>query len=400
MQEPEFKIHLLSEDQEHITFIRKICEKQISPKYQLTVKPLCDKDEEVISNHNVQLIVIDFSSLDKPTGDLIMQKFEPFADDTPLIGIFSYLEIQEILTYVKRGIRDFINMPIEEDELLKIFSRFQKSTPSAFSVPPGKIYTFFSFKGGVGNTFVSTNTAISYSRVTRKRTLLWDMALHSDDIPFFLNFRPKQTLTDLLSNLPQMDEAYLKGALPPHASGISILAAPQSLDEIEKISFESLEKLAPKLRERFDAIFIDAGCRFSDALVPLTDASSCIFITTTLELISLRRASRCLDILKKLHYAPEKIKIIVNRYHAKHEALTIKEAKEILKFDFVQFISNDYETASKCVNLGQAVADACPQSRMNQEFKTLASMIEKGFNLPGKPPVPAKTFLKFFQEKK
>lgn len=397
MTEPQFKILLFSEDEDHIAIFKKLAEKQV-PRFKLDVKPFDCAAEELISNHQAHLIVIDFSSAAKESAESIMSKFEPFADEVPLIGVFSFLEMQEILVYIKRGIRDFLNIPLEEEELLKIFTRFQKLMPASLFPAPGKIYTFFSFKGGAGNTFVTSNTAAAYYRLTHKRTLLWDMALLNDDVPFFLNCRPKQTLSHLLGNLDQMDEAYLKGSLPPHASGFSILAAPQSFEETERVTFEAMEKLTPWVRQCFDSVFVDAGCRFSDILIPLTDASSFIFVTTTLELISLKRAARCLEILHKLHYAPGKIKIIVNRYHAKHEAVSIHEAKDILKYDFVQFISNDYETASKCLNLGRTVGEAAPHSRINLEFKSLAEKIEAGFNAPEKKNAAVKPFFKFLKE--
>jgi pilus assembly protein CpaE len=395
MRENEFRILLISDNDEHIEFLNDYFSRQPS-SYMLEVLPKGVDPEEALSCSFPRLVIVDFASLEKEAAEALMNRLEKFTDRVPFAGIFSYLETQKILNYIKKGVRDFLHTPLETEELDHILDRFSKSA-SAPAMTGGKIYTFFSFKGGVGNTFVSTNTAVSYARHTRRKTLLWDMAMQTDDIPFFLNFRPKQTLAHMLENIDQLDEAYLRGALPAQPNGISVLAAPERIEDADKITPAAVEKLAPWLTRMFDAVFVDAGCRFSDSLIPLMDMSSQVFITTTLELISLRRASRCLEILQKLNYSPEKIKIIVNRYRAKHESLSIQEARNLLKFDFIQFLPNDYETASKCVNLGQAVSDAASMSKLNHEFKKLAEKIAAGFNTaPKAAPVP-KRFLPFMR---
>jgi len=205
------------------------------------------------------------------------------------------------------------------------------------------------------------------------------MALQAGDIPFFLNYKPEFSLVDILHNVDQIDDNYLRGVLPPSEHGISILPAPAKIEEIDQLTPQNIEKILSSFMSYFDYIFIDGGYRLTEPLIPIVDNSCFLFITTTLELISLRSASRCIELLEQLKCSPERIKIIVNRYNSKFEAINKAKAKEIMKYDFAHFFNNDYAGACRSVNLGQAIAHAASGSLLNQQFKDFAKKIEDNF---------------------
>jgi pilus assembly protein CpaE len=380
METAKTKIILFSDDQERITFLERFFHKDGSANCTIDLCPTKISTEEIFLRYSPDIILIDMVSLSLENREYLMSKLERISEMIPLIGIFEESQKMMALEYVRRGIRDMLEVPFKDYEILKVIGRFKKETTRSPLKKTGQVNTFFSFKGGIGNTFITLNTAISMARKTKKRVLLWDMALQAGDIPFFLNFQPEYTLSDLVDNINQIDHTYLDGVLAPHPCGVSVLSAPIKIEDIEKLTPDLLEKILNLFTHHFDYIFIDGGYRLTDALIPLIDASSYLFITTTLELISLRSASRCLEILEKLNFSPEKIKIVINRYNAKHEALTIDKAKKILKFDIVDFIPNDYETASKSVNMGQSIVDVAPNSLLDKKIQAFAHKIETNFS--------------------
>ena len=381
IQSQQVKVAMFSEDHSKIDFFENLISREVDLQVELDVCPIKISTEELFLQHSPDLIFVDFDSMNPENREYLMSKLERVSAAVPVVGIFSEDQKEEALKYVKRGMRDFVNIPLSEKEVVAVIHRFRKYKASqAATKQMGKAYTFFSFKGGVGNTFITLNTAVSMARLTKKRVLLWDMALQGGDIPFFLNFSPEFTFSNLTANVEQIDQHYLDAVLPAHPCGVSILAAPDKTGEIEKLPPTVFEQIVGLLLQHFDYIFIDGGYHITDDLLPLIDASAYLFITTSLELVSLRSSVRCLDVFGKLNYPADRIKIIVNRFNSKHEAISIEEAKKILKFSLVDFISNDYTTVAQSVNLGQPIADMAKGSELDKEFGGLAKKIESNFS--------------------
>jgi len=381
MENQQMKIILFSEDQKRVRFLEQFFRQQNEIPCSIDHCSLNIPTDEILLRYNPHVVLADFTCLDPSGKETLVKKLERIAETVPLVGLFSEDQTEEALRYVKRGVRDYLTLPLKDHEILKVLRRFHRNgrgTPTLRKT--GRVYTFFSLKGGVGNTFVAVNTAISLARLVKKRVLLWDMAFQAGDVPFFLNYEPNYTLADIVDNVDQIDEAYLQGVLSPHQSGVSILAAPTKIEDLERLSSDVVEKILNLFMSHFDHIVIDGGYRLTDPLISLIDASQYLFLTSTLEILSLRSASRCLELFERLNYGRDKIKIIINRYSAKHEAVTAKKAEEILKYEMAHFIHNDYAVASKSVGLGQAVVDAAKGSGLDKQFKALARKIECYFD--------------------
>ena len=394
MKSRQMKIVIFSNNQENIAFLERFAAHHGEMNCTMDLCPVKTSTEEIFLRYTPSMIFIDFASMEQEDKEYLINKLERVSDTIPLVGMFEEINKGEALDYIKRGLRDLIDLPLQENDIIKVIHRFNRDSASSQLKKTGRVYTFFSFKGGVGNTFVTVNTAVSLAKLTKKRVLLWDMALQAGDIPFFLNFKPEFTLTDIIDNIDHIDESYIQGVLQTQASGVSILPSPMKIEEIERLTPETIEKLLNIFLKYSDHIVIDGGYRLADVLIPLIDASSYLFVTCTLELISLRSASRCLDILDRLNYSPDKIKIIVNRFNSKHEAITIDKAREILKYELVHFFGNDYETASRSVNLGQSVAEAAKGSRLDLQFMELSKKIESNFSADKAKPKKFNLFSK------
>ncbi|HOW58648.1 MAG TPA: AAA family ATPase [Candidatus Omnitrophota bacterium] len=370
---------IFSNDYKNAQTLEEFFRKHPESGCKLDLCPLKITTEEMFLRYGPQLILVDFGSFSDEELQHLISKLEKVGDIVPLVGILTPELKPHALQFVKYGMRDFIELPVQEKEILKVIQRFRRSGTPQSSRKLGKVYTFLNFKGGVGNTFVTVNTAISVAKLTKKRVLLWDMALQAGDIPFFLNYKPEFSLMDISHNIDRVDDKYLRGVLPPTEHGISILPAPARIEDIEQLTSPIIEKMLDAFMVYFDYIFIDGGYRLTDQLISIIDNSCHIFITSTLELISLRSASRCLEFLEQLKYSPEKIKIIINRYSSKYEAINLSKAKEILRYNFAHFFSNDYAGACQSVNMGQAIINAAHGSPLNAQFKDFAKKIEADF---------------------
>lgn len=378
MAEDAIRILLITENEERVQEVENFCLKEAEVHCELDISSFRITAEEVFLNYTPSIILLDLSKLAIDEADAIMSKLERVSVTLPIIGLFENNQKEMAYEFIKKGLQGVLDLPLKPNELNQTLYRHQKHAPKS-SDRHAQIFTFFSFKGGVGNTFVTLNAAIKMAKMTKKKVLLWDMDLQAGDIPFYLDYKPDYTIADILENIDLMDESYLNGVLMPHETGISMLACPDRIEDVDKLSAAKMEKILGMLSQNYDYIFIDGGYRLTDALIPLIDLSTYLFITTTLELIALRSAARCLDILERIQVPAERIKIIINRYLSKKESIKIEQAKEILKLNFAQLIGNDYNIATQSVNLGKPVCEIAKKSALDKHFEALVIKLQNNF---------------------
>jgi pilus assembly protein CpaE len=243
----------------------------------------------------------------------------------------------------------------------------------------GQTFTFFSYKGGIGNTFLACNTAVAIAQRKEARVLLWDLVMQNGDVPFFFDYTPVSTLTDLLENLPRIDSQYLQGTLPVQPSGISILAGPKRPEEAESIRNDQIQALHQVLRRHYDFIVVDGGHALTDSVIGVMDDSRHVMLTTNLHLPVLKNTLRCLEVFERLGYTEDKFKILLNRYNSKYEKFDLGKAEEILRYPIAFSVLNDYVTASRSLNAGIPVAELDGNSLLAKQFEGLADLLVNDF---------------------
>ena len=123
----------------------------------------------------------------------------------------------------------------------------------------GRLYSFFSAKGGTGSTVVSTNFAVSLAEQTKKPTILVDLDMQLGEVSLFLGMKPAFNIVDVADNIHRMDEALLKGFIKKHASGLDVLAAPDSLDKVESVGPSQIVQILQFLKSCYEYVVVDTS---------------------------------------------------------------------------------------------------------------------------------------------
>ncbi len=276
-----------------------------------------------------------------------------------------------ILESIRAGAREFLRLPVIAEELMTVLNRVAEfSAASSQSLKKsGRVISVFSNKGGCGTSFIAANLAVSLGAPTA----LVDLNLHSGSLDLFYGMRPKYSIVDLVENRARLDDQLLSSYLNSHSPNLSILAAPQDIEEADRFHPEHLNEVLNILRSRFDYVVLDLPHTFEPLTIAALDQADDILLVLTLDILASRAAQRAVTLFYRLGYSRDKVRLILNRW-SKQSDLELRHVERFLGERIACFISDDFRAAVNSINLGRPLVESAPANPIAAELKHLASL--------------------------
>lgn len=320
-------------------------------------------------------VIINLSHMGEP-GLKLVQRIAQECPATAVICAARDSSPDLILRSMRSGARDFIRLPIIEDELATVVERTAEFAADHLNDEPkkrGRAIAVFSSKGGCGCSLIATNLAV----VQTAPTVLVDLNTQSGDLELMLGVRSKFSLADVVENRDRLDDALLASYLTQHSKNVSLLAAPSTAESAEDIEPRHIYEVMELLRQRFDSVIIDTPHSFDAVTISALDHADQILVVLTLEIHAIRSTRRALEIFNRLGYPRKKVKLVVNRY-SKNIELNQKQVEDFLGERVVGFIQSDYRAAVNSINLGQPMITSAPASKATADLRQIAEKLFEG----------------------
>ncbi len=362
-----------------------------------TVNDISGIDEK-IEKRSPEVIIIDPSV----APESAIAKAESLSVSNPEIAIImavDQLDSGVLRAAMQAGIKDIIESQSSDKQMLDsiqraadISKRFKKSfglkDDEQDEQPPeeGKVITFFSTKGGVGKSVLSSNSAVALAQLTEKRVAILDLDLQFGDIAIMFQLAPDHTTYDVIQMIGQLDEDMLEGFLSVHSSGVKALLAPVRPQESDSITSSHIKQILALLRKSFDYIIIDTPPLFNDITLTALDESDLIYLIATMDMPSIKNIKLAIQTLKQLGYPSEIVKFVLNRADSK-VWLEIDEIEKTLDIKATARIPSD-RIIPRSVNKGVPVIIEQPKSAV---AKSLMSLAEKTKDVKKRDDVRAET---------
>ena len=357
---------------------------------------------------HVILMDINMPDMDGITATEIIANTVP---ESPII----MMSVQGEQDYLRRsmlaGAREFLTKPFSADELVNAIrhvnelekvkrSRYMQSAPIAAPSSPhaqasgagsrGQVISFFSPKGGVGRTTISTNLAVALFQSTDRPVVLVDGSLPFGDIAVILNMNPKaKTIADLVGSFENLDADILETVLVPHSTGIKVLLAPPTPEAAELITAANMKKVLELLRERYAFVVVDTWPSFQEVVLTMLDVADVILTLMTLEITSLKNVRVFLEIAEKLGYDEKKVQLVANRNDSSG-GIKASDVEASLGRRIPHTIVSDGRALVLAVNRGVPFVISHKDSQVSKDMFTLAAKLSGQEDEAATSPAPAK----------
>ncbi len=292
-----------------------------------------------------------------------------------------------ILGSMRAGAREFLQLPINAGEFNTVLDRVEEFSAANAAKKCGRTVAVFSGKGGSGVSFFATNLAASIS----VPTVLIDLNLQTGDAASFLGLDAKYSLADVVRNKARrLDDSLIATLLTPHSGHLSLLAAPLEAHEAEDIKPEHVTETIHLLGQRFQYLILDLPHTFDPVTIAALDMADEILLVMTLDIPGIRNTKRALKVFERLGYPRGKVRVVVNRW-SKNIDVELHKVEAHLGEQLIGFVPNDYVKVMNSINLGRPLVQSDPASKITQEIRRIASLIEN--NEKTLAPQPRKSLL-------
>ncbi|MCO5386704.1 response regulator [Desulfosporosinus sp.] len=299
------------------------------------------------------------------------------------------MSVQGEQAYLRRamiaGAREYIVKPFTGDELSSVIAKVyeldqrkrdflgeQIKVTNSPKTRKSEIISFFSTKGGVGNTTLATNLAVQLASSGKWRVLLIDLNLQFGDVAVFLNLIPKRSIADLTqSGIIKYSE--IQSYFLTHSSGLQVLAAPTRPEYAELVTAEHVEQILSEVKDKFDFIICDNISRFDDVSLVSFDASTQIWLVLAMDVPTLKNAKLSLEVIEGLHHT-SKVQVILNR-SSKEMGMDPQDVEKSLNIKIGYEIPSDGRGLVAAVNQGVPFVTSHPQSKASEGIRNMAKKL-------------------------
>jgi pilus assembly protein CpaE len=281
---------------------------------------------------------------------------------------------QLLLEAMRSGVQEFLPKPISMDALKEMLSRWIKELYTQDRPAHNKVIVVMGSKGGVGTTTVAVNLGVQLSIFAHKRVALLDFAQPLGNAHLLLDLRPKFGVRDAVDNLERLDSHLLGGLLTQHHTKLEILAGATQPEEWQTIAVPPLERIVNVAQNTFDVVLVDIGSQFSSEWSAILKMARMILTVAEANVPSLWTLQRRLAAMKGFEIEPDRIKIVVNRWHKGDEEVVKGIQKEINRPVFA-CIPNDFRKASTSINLGTPLLENGNNNGLSLRYRQIAAQI-------------------------
>ena len=259
---------------------------------------------------------------------------------------------------MRAGAREFLTAPYDEDAIAEALARAaaaQRPRERSQAKRPGRLLVFLGAKGGSGVTTIACSFSIALAQSPVESTLLVDLALPMGDAALNLGIVAAHSTDDALGHAETLTADELRGLLVQHQSGVSLLAAPSKVPEVEATR-EAIDKLIAIARQSFDNVVVDVGSRLDLMNTSLFSDATTIFLVTQAGISELRNSNRVIS--RFFSGGGPNLEVVINRFQSGSPGMTEEVIDKAIERPVRWKLPDDYAATREIQNSASALAPA------------------------------------------
>ncbi|RIV22834.1 response regulator [Alicyclobacillaceae bacterium I2511] len=317
-------------------------------------------------------------------NSIILEHISAQSPDVGIIVLSEHKDWYLVRQYMRAGAKDYLYMPVTPvvlertiDEVVRLVEEKQVISPTLQrqreTSAHCKTVVFFSGKGGVGRTTLSVNTATALA-LAGNSTVLVDLALHAGVDHIWLNITPTWTLVDLVQQAQQLDRELFQSYLSYHQeSGLWLLPAPHSPEEMELLTESDLRLILKALQNEFDFVVVDTAALPDALLFAALELATQGYLVNTKNIANLQNNQSLLADLQE-HGLFNKVAAVLNNADSRG-GITTQDIAQTLQIPLLWKFPSNYTLVETSANSGIPFVLGRKRSRLAKNMDTFVRRV-------------------------
>ena len=304
-----------------------------------------------------------------------------------LIGTLNDIELYRILT--ESGVSDYLLAPIDE---LKLKNSITKTFANNTHTGGGKVTAFLGVSGGTGSSVIAHNVAHLLSKEHEKRVTLIDLDMYFGTASLDLNFEPRHTLVDIVSQQSGLDAEVFSQLVSKTDDDLLVVASPGSLNIGLQLDYPAIEALVREAKALSDFVILDLPHTWGPLIDDTIALADDLVLVSRPDLSGLRNAKILVETLGPKRKVDATTRIILNQVGGNKQAeIADKDFTNALALTPDAAIPLDPESFGKALNDGKMLTDAFPKSGAAKAIADFAARMALTAGGIGKAKIDKKT---------
>lgn len=306
---------------------------------------------EIVRPARFELVGVELGPEPRESLALIRQLHDRFPR-LNLVAAVGDSGVATLRAALEAGACDIVSLPLSKHEVQRLLLKFRqaKAREAASRGVAGEVITVFGSRGGLGVTTTAVNLAVQLAAVTSGSVALADLDLQRGDVATFLNLSPLESIAAIAASPGEVDEIFLHGTLTRHASGISVLPAPQQIEEADAVGHDEVRLALQLLRSQFRYTVVDTPRTITGSTLAAFELADRILLVTDLSIPSVRASRRFLDLLERLSVPTNRVDLLITEIV--RGAVDLKDATRSLGKEPLATFPRDEAGAAQAMNSG------------------------------------------------
>ena len=332
-------------------------------------------DRQEIHVEGATVVVADLDTADEAEMLALERLVTRIGSWPPIVAVMPSFDGAAVRRLMQLRVADFLVKPVPPVELAQTCARVAKK-PAATDTAEAQILTFLPAVGGAGVTTMAVQTAmllLNSGARGKTATCLVDLDFQHGACADYLDIEPRLNLGEIEPRPERLDRQLLEVMISQHASGLSVVAAPNRPAEMRSFDPDVVTRLLDLVSSHFDYVVFDMPRTWFSWTDSVLLGSNQLYIVTEATVPGLRQARQLVEAVRERLGDGPKPQVVINRFEQRLFAHGLRrtDIEQALGDSFRTTIPNNYGLVREAIDRGVPLDEIKPGNKITVELKKL-----------------------------